>query len=169
MGFSFAVFQSNKRKRMLVMQTLSALLWTAHFFLLGAFTGSAMNLITVGRNYVFFEVGKKRDVRIPLMIGAVFILAAILTWQGPSSLLPLTGSLIGTLAFWQIKPHYIRLIAIPGPCCWFAYNVLSRSYAGMMTDSLVLLSVLLGIYRFDILPVIRSSAKKKLGKQPKVA
>lgn len=160
--FGVAVFQINNRRKMLFAQICSALLWTMHFLLLGAFTGSAMNLLIAGRSYTFYKIGKKRDIRVPLAVSLAFIIGAILTWQGPRSLLPLAGTTIGTISFWQIKTSRIRSIALLGPCCWFAYNLLSRSYAGMTADTLVFSSIAIGIFRFDLKPRLLKLRKPAL-------
>ncbi|HSW78916.1 MAG TPA: YgjV family protein [Candidatus Babeliales bacterium] len=164
---SFLVFQSNKRHKMLLLQTVSALVWSLHFFLLGAVTGSAMNFITAGRNYTYYKAGRNRNILIPLSFAACMVVAVLLTWQGPRSLLPMAGSLIGTLAFWQVKTHHIRLIVIVSPSLWLIYNVISGSYAGVVADTLVIFSIALGIYRFDVRPLWRRryrrhAARKKL-------
>jgi hypothetical protein len=151
-GFAFAIFQVNTRKKMLVLSTISCFFWVCHFFLLGAYTGSAMNLLTAGRNYTFYKLNKKRKRKIFYGLIAAFIVADILTWSGPKSLLPLAGSVIGTIAFWQLNPRKIRLIIIFGPCCWFVYNIIIHSYAGMAADTTGVISILVGIYRFDIRP-----------------
>jgi len=116
-----------------------------------------MGLLGALQSYGYYKVGKKRDVRIPILVAVCFAIAVVFTWQGPRSLLPLAGSLFGTLAFWQVNPRHIRLLALPGSGCWFIYSVLSGSYAGMTADVLVLSSTLVGIYRFDF----------KLGRRPK--
>ncbi len=167
-GFSVAVFQLNRRHLMLILQMLARLLWAAHFFLLGAVTGSAMGLLGAFQSFAYYKAGNKRDAHIPILSALSFVAATVFTWQGPRSLLPLGGALIGVLAFWQINPRHIRLLALPGSGCWFIYSVLSGSYAGMTADILVLFSTLIGIYRFDIK---RRSKNRKLysKKRPKLA
>lgn len=159
-ALAFVVFQSNRRHRMLLLQVAANILWTIHFHLLGATTGSAINLTTSVRNSTYYLVGKNRNPLIPSLFGVAFIAITALAWEGPRSLLPLIGTLIGTIAFWQMKTNHIRLIALASPSLWLVYNVLSGSYAGIVSDVLVIASIALGIYRFDIKPFIRSERKK---------
>ncbi len=162
LGLSFLVFQINKRSQMLLLQMIAALIWASHFFLLGALTGAAINLLTAFRNYVFYKSSRTRDPIIPLVFIALFGLAVFLTWEGLYSLLPLAGSVIGTLAFWQVKTHNIRLIVGLGPFCWLLYNVFySGSYAAIITDVATLLSLIIGIYRFDIKASGRLATQKQ--------
>lgn len=147
---SLLVFQLNRRSRMLIVQICSCLLWTIHFMLLGAYTGSAINFLTGVRNAAYYRLGKRRDGRVPLVFAGLFVAATIITWQGMHSMLPLIAILVGTLAFWQISPRRIRLLSLIAPPLWISYNLVVGSYAGIVADSLALVSMLVGIYRFDL-------------------
>lgn len=149
-GLTFAVFQVNRRIAMLSLMICSALLYAIHFYFLGAFTGAAMNLLGAGRNFAFIKYsGPKRPKLLPYIFIALFILATIVTWQGIKSLLPLGGMVSGTIAFWQTNPKYIRRIALISPPLWFTYNLISGSYPGMIVEVGLLVSNLIGMYRFD--------------------
>jgi hypothetical protein len=157
-SIAFVVFQSNKRHKMLLLQVGANLLWVVHFTLLGASTASALNAITAGRNLSYYSAGKNRNRLIPLFFAGIFALATYFTWEGPISLLPLAGCLIGTLAFWQLKTHHIRLIVLVSPSLWLIYNVHVGSYAGVASDTSVISSIAVAIYRFDVKPALRRSA-----------
>jgi hypothetical protein len=147
---SLSVFQSNKRSKMLKLVMVAALLYTVHFYLIGALTGAAMNLIGALRSHTFYKLKPKNR---HWWILGVFILMAIvgglITWQGPLSLLPLAGSICGGLAIWHTKPSEIRRWSLIATPMWFTYNAISGSYPGMLIDTFSLTSNLLGEYRFD--------------------
>ncbi len=135
---------------MLKLSMTAALFYTVHFFMLGAVTGAAMNLIGGVRCYTFFHVTPDKRHRWVLI--AFMILAAggaALTWQGPLSLLPMIGSISSGIAFWQKDPKYIRRWALIASPLWFVYNALSHSYPGMLIEVILLVSNLVGEYRFD--------------------
>lgn len=147
---SLTIFQINSRNKMLQLGMIAALIYALHFFLLGARTGAAMNLIAAGRSYVYFKTTPdKRHTWILLAIGVVSVLGALLTWQGPLSLLPLLGTLSSGLAFWQTKPKNIRRFALISSPLWFAYNAVSGSYPGMFIEVVMICSNFIGQYRFD--------------------
>lgn len=148
--FALVVFQNDHRKKMLYLQLCAATLFSVHFGLLGAFTGMAMNMLSATRNYLFVMTeGWDRKWRTPIIFMVLFSLATIVTWEGPKSLLPLGGMITGTLAFWQIRPGRIRLLALISPPLWFLYNFMSGSYAGMAVEVIMFSSIITGIYRFD--------------------
>lgn len=136
---------------MLLLSMAASLFYTAHFFLLGAITGSAMNLSGVIRSYVYYRVKPSRE-NIWIMAGFLIItlVATALTWQGTLSLLPMIGTVSGVVAYWQRKPKLIRRLSLISPPAWFAYNAISGSYAGMFIEVINLTSNLVGQYRFDV-------------------
>lgn len=136
---------------MLRISMVGQILYAIHFMLLGAMTGSVMNLIGAVRSYLF---AKFNDSKKPIVLFWSFIvtylIATILTWHGLTSLLPMVGMITGTIAFWQSKPQHIRLLGLISPPLWFTYNFVSGSYPGMLAEIVLLTSNLIGIYRFDI-------------------
>lgn len=152
-GFSFAIFQVNNRKKMLMIMICAGLLYTVHFFLLGAFTGAAINLVGVFRNYAFHRLKPhKHSWLMPGFFILLFIIVSIWTWQGFISLLPLGGAVSGTIAFWQTNTKHIRRLALIASPLWFTYNLISGSYPGMIVEIVMLTSNLIGMFRFDFRP-----------------
>lgn len=159
----FATFQVNNRKYMLRIFTLAQLVFVLHFYLLGGYTGAAMNLVSAFRAYSFERFRQHNSIFWIFLI--LISLMAALTWQGWVSLLPAIGSGIGTVALWQKNPRYIRLLSLLVSPFWFAYNFLTGSYAGMTGDSIAFISVAIAIYRFDVrkLPNSATSQSEKSG------
>src|SRR5690606_8100833 len=79
----------------------------------------------------------------------------LLSWEGPISLLPLTGIVIGTAGFWQQNPAHIRIAVLVCSVPWFVYNFVTVSYPGMLLEALLACSTLAGICRLDLLPWLR--------------
>lgn len=147
------VFQKNNRKSMLRLMMAAALLYALHFFILGALTGAVMNLLNVFRSYVFAnrddKEWAKHDWWLYVFLAAIALLG-IVTWAGPYSILALMAVAMQTIAFWSKNTKKIRYISLVVPPCWFAYNFIVGSIPGMITEVLILGSLLVGLYRFDI-------------------
>lgn len=153
LGLTLLVYQTNSRRSMLNLQFASCALYVVHFFLLGAYTGAALNVVGGIRSYVFNrDLGHRLRVAVPIFFMALFAVAGAVTWQGYVSLLPVLASFGGTLAFWQKNPRTIRLISLISPPLWLAYNILVGSYAGVLSEILLLGSTFVGVYRFDMRP-----------------
>lgn len=148
--FALSIFQFNKRSAMLWLGLIAGILFSLHFFLLGAFTGAAINLISVTRSYAFIKVKPTREnTWILLLFISLAGIATIMTWRGPIGLLAFIGNTASGIAFWQRKPSSIRRWAYVPPPFWFSYNALSGSYPGMFIETFDLISLIIGTYRFD--------------------
>lgn len=147
---SISIYQVDKRKTMLLLSLVAALLFSIHYWLLGAATGAAMNLLAVGRCYVFYKVKPRSSNRwiVHLFIGLDVFVGA-LTWQGLISLLPIAGSIGGIISGWQQRPNLIRRYGLIPPPLWFAYSMLTGSVPGMIIGVFRFVSNLVGQYRFD--------------------
>lgn len=148
---SVSIFQVNKRETMLHLGMIASAVYAIHFLLLGAFTGSSMNMLASLRSYTFFKIiPNKRHVWVLIC----FILTALgftyITWEGAISLLPFVGFTFSGIALWHTKPKSIRRWALVVPILWFTYNFISGSYPGMVIEVIMFCSNLIGEYRFDL-------------------
>lgn len=150
---SFIIFQQNKRSRIIGLQILSTSLFTVHYILLGAFTGAALNLIAVTRSIVFYNNDKKWA-KSPAWLWfyiVVSVVASVLTWENWYSFLPAIALVLTTIANWMKSETKIRLISFPNSPCWLIYNAITGSVAGVVTECIVMTSLIIGIIRYDIL------------------
>lgn len=157
---ALSVYQLNARRTMLRLSAIAALLYAVSFFMLGAMTGAAMNLLGGARCYAFSKVKPSRKNGWVLLVFLAGSLAATITsWQGPVSLLAMGGSMLGAIAFWQKDAHTIRNLALIVPPLWFAYDALAGSYPGMFVEVFNIVSILIGRYRFDSQKAVAQSAE----------
>ena len=146
---SFFIYIARKRSTILLCKFSCDVIWAAHYFLIGAWSGAALNVLAMARETVFFNKRKKwASSRLWMYLFAgLTLLSGILTWEGPTSLLPAVGSVCAVISFWCTKPVNIRLLAIPAQGLWIIYNVIHRSIPGGISSGLQLLSVMLGLAR----------------------
>lgn len=150
---SFIMFQQNKRRRIIGCQILSTSLFAIHYILLGAFTGAALNAIAITRSIVFYNNDKKWA-KSPVWLWfyiVVSIVAGLLTWESWYSILPAIALVLTTVANWMKSETKIRLISFPNSPCWLIYNAITGSVAGVITECIVMSSLIIGIVRYDIL------------------
>lgn len=144
---------------MLLLGLTACLLWATHFYLLGAVTGSAMNLMAAVRFCVYYSIKpSKRNLWVMWLFIGLTALATVLTWKGMISLLPFAGTACGVIAFWQKKTKYIRRLALLSSPPWLTYGLIVGSYPGVAAETLLMGSNLIGQYRFDF----RSAFHRKL-------
>ena len=98
--FFFISFQVKTNKRFFVMQTLGCLTFSLQFALLGAFSGALSLLVNITRNAMLTKYNESALVRWKgwiAVFSALSLAAALLTWSGPISLLPVATTVAGTI------------------------------------------------------------------------
>ncbi len=158
-GLNFLSFQQRKRSRIIGVQIGAAVLFIIHYILLGidgdgeAFSGAALNFIGLMRSVVFIN-NHKKWAKSPVWL-AVFVIisviAAILTWESWYSILPSVAMILTTVSYWLKNETKIRLITFPSSPCWLIYNIIVNSTAGIITECVVMTSLIIAIVRYDIL------------------
>ena len=152
MILAFISFQQNEKKKFLFIQAACGAAFALHFFLLSAFTGVAMNFIAIPRGLIFAqEYEKKKQLFFTILFIGLFMVFGIITWEGPMSIFPIMGMSLSTVVFSLKKPGHIRLLSLPISLFWVIYNIVSLSVAGVITESFVILSILIAIFRFGVL------------------
>jgi len=126
-------------------------LYALHYYLIGAYTGSALNVIVAIRSAVFVRNSPNRHNRWLLW---TFCLASgaltLLAWQGPVSLLAGGGTIVRAIASWQKQPRRIRRLSLAVTTLWLLYSASVGSIAGIVMQVIALVSNVIGQYRFDV-------------------
>ncbi len=152
MLFSVFSFQMNKHKHIMIMQILATTLFGLQYFLLGAYTGMAVDIVATLRGIVFYHRDKewaKSNIWIAVFI-IMFILSGFLTWQGPSSLLMTSAMILNTFSFSFTKPKLVRSTILISSPLVLIYNILTGSIGGIINEVCVELSSIIGLLRYDI-------------------
>lgn len=85
---------------------------------------------------------------------ALYAMCGFFTVKAWVDILPILAQAVGAIAVWQTSARAIRfLMLVPRPL-WFTYNFVVGSQAGVVAEIFITSSVVLGILRFDILPLI---------------
>lgn len=150
---SIISFQQKNRSKILLVQIFSTIFYSLHFFLLTAFTGAAMNLITVFRSYVFYHKDNKKWASKKNWFWLFMILVwigGIVTWRSVYSIFPILALTFGTIAYWQTNPKYVRAISVLSRPLWIIYSIYYLSIPGIIVELLIGTSTIIGIIRLDI-------------------
>ena len=158
-ALNFLSFQQNKRSRIIGFQIGAALLFILHYILLGitngadAYTGAALNFIGLSRSVVFIN-NDKMWAKSPFWLIFFIVVSAIsgiLTWESWYSFLPPLAMILTTVSYWMKDETKIRLITFPSSPCWLIFNIITGSVAGIVTECVVMSSLIIAIVRYDIL------------------
>ena len=157
---SIISFQCKKHNFVLVFRTLNEFLFAIQYFLLGAYTGMAMNLVGCVRNIIFTkQVSEHKNTTGGIILFSIlFTIFGIVTWQGPKSVLIIVAKVLSTLAYGNENTSFVRKTILITSTSWLIYNSLVFSIAGVLCEVFTLASIIVGIIRLDIFPLIK---KKK--------
>lgn len=147
-------FQKNRKSFTLFLLLIAAFLFSIHYALLGAWTAALVNIISAIRAFVFSLRGNDTWVDNNMTLYAfvvLFLLAGVFTIENIWSVLPVISMIIECFALWTKKTKYMRWLFFSARPPWIIYNVLVGSYAGLITEIFIVLSLTIAIIRFDIL------------------
>lgn len=161
---SIISFQCNKHKAVLFFRTMNEFIFAIQYFLLGAYTGVAMNLVGCVRNIVFskqVEHGKSTSKAIAFF-SVLFAVFGLMVWQGSKSILIIAAKVLSTLAYGNKNMTFVRSTILITSSCWLVYNLFVSSAAGALCELFTLVSIIAGIIRLDIIPIIKEKNKHRI-------
>lgn len=136
------------RKFLLLGQIVAAIFMGMHFLLLNALTGAS----------IMFLVALQAALAIPLEMHpkfkSVYLTSIILTplvcwitWQGVVSLFSSLALFFFCIGNLQVNVKRLRLFLLVCIFCWIGHNVFVSSYAGLISNSLALITSIFALMR----------------------
>ena len=145
--------QQKKYKNIVICKIGNEFFASLHYLLLGGYTGMLANLASCFTNSVYYFRIKKGKSTLPFQIifATMFVAIGALSWHGYISIFVVMAKLISSVALGIKNPRTIRILNLISNPCWLIYNIYMGSIIGMISDSLVIISVVIAIIRLDIL------------------
>lgn len=149
-------FQFKKHKHIVLCKMASELMFAVQYFLMGphAYTGACLDLISGGRNFLFYKLVEKKKSTLPVIIlfSAFMMVLGGITWAGWLSLLPVCAKVLSTVSYGMKNEKLLRFITLPSCILWIIYNITVGGWEAMISDALSLISIVIAIWKFDIRP-----------------
>lgn len=145
----FVSFQLKTSKGILFFQILTALIFSAHYLLIGAMTAAALNFIVAIKCVCYYIRNKRGDTGkfLPVFFTALVFVTSLLTWNGWYSIFIMTGLVLNAVSLSLLNPQTIRkLNLIKSPLC-LTYNLLVMSWGGTLYEIATFISALVGIFK----------------------
>ena len=146
------------RKLILAFSFASNFLNIIAFFLLGAYTSSAMCAISILRDIIFILDEKingksdkitKKDVGILAFVYGICIIAIACTFKGHLTLLYATASMTYTFSIWQKNNKLYRFLGIPVTLIVIVDSIIIKSVFGALLQGVVLITSIVGFVSHD--------------------
>ena len=93
---------------------------------------------------------KKSTLPLRIIFSILFVVFALLTWDGLKSLLSGVAKVLSTIAYGSSNTSFVRLIIFFTSISWLIYNYSVKSYAGCVCEILNIVSIIVGFIRIDI-------------------
>ena len=148
-----ASYQIKSRKKLIIVNAASRILYVAQYVLLGAYEGALLDIVAFFISLLYHnrnKIPKRYFVLVVIASNAAIIGVGLLTYQNIFSLLPILGVIFETLALWFNRERHIRIFSLAGAPFWLAYNVYSTAYGSAIGNVITLISISVAILRYDI-------------------
>ena len=143
-------YQRTKKDKLLIIQTAATALSCIQYLLIGAYSGFALNIVCIIRNFVYFQRDKKQrtDWITPVILSLCMAVMSIFSWEGAHSLFITLGLVVNTICMGMFGAQNFRKTILISSTLILAYNIFAHSYSGMLSEFISLVSVVIGIIRF---------------------
>ena len=142
-------FQMKTRQKLVLVQLLTTITFVAHYFLIGAWTGMALNAVSTVRNIIFVRLEKKgSSSKVWSYIFAVIMgIVGIMAWQDWRSVFLVAALVINCIGMGFKNPQNIRKSILVTCPMALIYNCLVWSVGGAIFEGMSIVSAALGIWR----------------------
>ena len=149
-GLFFYSYQRTQKRKIVVIQTVATALSCIQYLLIGAFSGFALNIVCIIRNFVFYHRDKKQgtDLASPVIFAVCMAIVSFFSWEGPHSLLITLGLVVNTVCMGICDAKNFRKTILISSSLILIYNIFASSYSGILSESISLVSVIIGIIRY---------------------
>ena len=123
-----------------------------HYLLLGQFDGAIVNFVSCTTNPVYWHRIKRGKSTLPFQIafGLLFVSIVLWQWNGWINIFILVAKLLSSVALGINSVRVIRILNLISSGCWLLYSFYVGSVAGILTNVLLLISLISAIVRIDI-------------------
>lgn len=165
-------YLAKNRKAVVLLDIASMAMGIVVFLLLGADLGMAMSVVILVANFYYLwdehkngERSKRKEryfVRDYIVLAVVLVMIgvlAVLTYDGPLSLLSVVATVLYEISIWQKSTKVYKFLGIPVAGCWMAYNGAVRSIFGVICELWMLAAAIYGYVK-----EMKGSVKKDVGR-----
>lgn len=144
--------QMKKKKQIIFMFILANLFSAINFVLLQSYSGAIICIFAIVQTFIN-KVFENKDKQVPKIVVGIYIIISIIlgaiTFKGYIDIVPIICSILYTLTIVQDEEKNIRRISLVNIILWILYDIVCQAYTAAISDSLMTISTIVGMYRFD--------------------
>lgn len=148
-GLFFYSYQRSRKETILTIQSVATALSCIQYLLIGAYSGFALNVVCIIRNFVYSYRDKYsfNDWYSPVLLSVFMAGVSCFTWEGLHSLMITAGLVINTVSLGVFGAKNIKKSIVISSSLILVYNVFAGSYSGMLSEGLSIISAIIGFVR----------------------
>ena len=145
----FISYQMKTSKGILFFQILTALVFSAHYFLIGAMTAAALNLVGAIKCVCYFIRNKRgsKGLFIPIFFTVLVCITSLLTWSQWYSIFIMAALVTNSICLALSNPQTIRKLTLLKSPLALIYNICCFSLGGIIYEAASLLSSTISIFK----------------------
>lgn len=144
--------QMKNKKHIIFMFILANLFSAINFLLLQSYSGAIICFFAIIQTFINGFIENKNQ-QVPKILILVYIILSIIlgvfAFHNFIDILPIICSVLYTITIIQSKEKNIRKISLINIILWIIYDIVCQAYTAAISDSIMTISTLIGMYRFD--------------------
>lgn len=141
LAFCILVLSYYKKKESMILtyQITANFAYSVHYFLLGGIAGALTSFIGIFRNILFIKLKNNK-----VILGSIFILlyliVTIIFYENFYSIFPMIANSSYLISMIKGSRKSLLIGGILNSSFWLLYSIFVSSYAGMITESIIIIS-----------------------------
>lgn len=150
LGLTYLIKSRNK---IFIFSTISQAGFVVSYIFLSAWSGFAMGLIGIARNFTLFALSKKETKSKfwnNFTLVATFVLmiiCSIFTFNGFLSLMSVAATGFYSIAIWNENGKFYKFFGILASICWIIYNIFIKLYLSIFFESVMVVCAVVGLFK----------------------
>lgn len=140
--------QNKSRDKVLMFQFWSNILYMVEYILLGAYSASAMNMVSSVRCLVFAKKDTSKGYLGVLLFSLTVIVLGVLTNDGVLSIIPIFIALLYTLSSSLKNVFWNRIAVLISAFIWIYYNYRVGAYITIVGNVFEIISGFISLFRY---------------------
>ena len=144
--------QMKNKKQIILMFILANLFSAINFVLLQSYSGAIICIFAIVQTFIN-KIFENKNKQVPRIVVGIYVIISIIlgaiTFKGYIDIVPIICSILYTLTIIQDKEKNIRRISLVNIILWILYDIVCHAYTAAISDSLMTISTIIGMYRFD--------------------
>lgn len=155
-AISLFSYQIRDQRKLFALRALADIIWSLHYFFLGALTASFCIFIAVFRTFFAIFIFEKHKLFIVILSAILVILFCSVSYDGELKvLLPALGAVIYGVSTYYYKSYNIsRSCMFMGTMIWLTIGISYGSWAEVISSLLNICSLMLAYYRHTRIRVL---------------